>query len=432
MGTFTTVAQLIGVLSALIILHEIGHFIGARLFKFDVDEFGIGIPPQFLRLWRRKGYIRIGSSLITIPAGIKVLQDLEVSMWVDVITLPREDGSYVLHQLSVLDPNLHNLTSKNELTGEGSHRIQGELTEVELGMLFSLNWLPLGGFVKIRGEGNTSIPDGLAAANPWKRLVVYAFGPLMNLLLGVILYAVIVSQLGVADITQVLIVEVNSNSPAEAAGLKVGDLIKEVDGTTIDGMNALHDAIYAKLGKEIEMLYIREGEIKVASIIPREIPPESEGAIGIVMGNPTTPISWFEALPWGAVSTLNHSIALVTLPAQVVKGAITVEEARPVGYKGMYDIYQNVQDRELVPGAPKSLNTIWFFTTITISLGVLNLLPIPALDGGRILFALPEIIFRRKIPIGVQNFVNMVSFTLMILLFFYINYLDFVNPVQLP
>jgi regulator of sigma E protease len=98
----------------------------------------------------------------------------------------------------------------------------------------------------------------------------------------------------------------------------------------------------------------------------------------------------------------------------------------------MYDIYQNVQEREIIPGVPQSFNVIWFFTTITISLGILNLLPIPALDGGRILFALPEIILRRRIPMEIQNVVNFISFTLMILLFFYINYLDFVNPVQLP
>jgi regulator of sigma E protease len=150
------------------------------------------------------------------------------------------------------------------------------------------------------------------------------------------------------------------------------------------------------------------------------------------MGNPTEQINWFEAIPYGLASTYNHSIALITLPSEVIRGAISPEQARPVGYKGMYDIYQNVQERELVPGAPQSLNTIWFFTTITISLGILNLLPVPALDGGRILFVLPEIIFRRRIPIEIQNLINMVSFTIMILLFFYINYLDFANPVQLP
>jgi regulator of sigma E protease len=432
MSSITTILQLIFVLSALIILHEIGHFIGARLFKLEVDEFGIGIPPQMLRFWRRKGSFQIGDSHIKIPGGIKVRQDLEISMWVDASVRRDLDGNYLLNQLKVLNPSMDDLTPKHELAADGNYHIRGEITAVNQGMLFTLNWLPLGGFVKIRGEGDPSIPDGLALSNPWKRLVVYAFGPLMNLLLGVILYAVIVSMIGMPDISQVLVVEVAEGSPAELAGLQVEDQIIEIAGASINSMNTIHEVIGANLGQETELTYLRDGVTRVVTLIPRENPPEGQGAIGIVMGNPTKSISWLEALPLGVVSTYNHSVTLITLPAQVIRGVITPEQARLVGYKGMYDIYQNVQERELVPGAPQSLNAVWFFTTITISLGILNLLPIPALDGGRILFVLPEIIFRRRIPIEVQNMINMVSFTIMILLFFYINYLDFANPVQLP
>jgi regulator of sigma E protease len=432
MSSITTILQLIIVLSALIILHEIGHFIGARLFKLEVDEFGIGIPPQMLRFWRRSGSFQIGSSHINIPGGIKVLGDLEVSMWVDATVQRHGDGNYRLSQLNVLDPSVDDLTPKHELATDGTVQIRGEITAVNQGMLFTLNWLPLGGFVKIRGEGDPSVPDGLALSNPWKRLVVYAFGPLMNLLLGVVLYAVIVSQLGMPDVSQVLVMEVAEGSPAESAGLQDGDRILDIAGTSINSMNTIHEVISANLGVETQLTLLRGDETRVVSLVPREDPPEGQGAIGIVMGNPTEPISWFEALPLGAASTYNHSIALITLPAQVARGVITPEQARLVGYKGMYDIYQNVQERELAPGAPQSLNTIWFFTIITISLGILNLLPIPALDGGRILFVLPEIILRRRIPIQVQNLINMVSFTLMILLFVYINIMDFANPIQLP
>jgi len=432
MDAFSTIFQLIIVISALIILHEIGHYIGARLFKFDVDEFGIGIPPQILRFWRRKGSFTVGSTQIKIPAGIIALKDIEVSSWVDATIETKSDGTNTLKKIRIIDSKFESPEFINKQLKDGKRRIQGEVTDVKQGMLFTLNGLPLGGFVKIRGEGDTSIPEGLAAANPWKRLVVYAFGPLMNILLGVILYAVIVSQLGVADTSIVKIIEVDPNSPAEAAGLMAEDVIQYVDATPIDSMNLIHQTISAKLGEEITISYLRDGTTHETTMVPREHPPEGEGAIGIVMGNPTEQISWIEALPWGAVSTANHSIALIRLPGQVIRGVISPADARPVGYKGMYDIYQNVQERELVPGAPQSLNTIWFFTTITISLGILNLLPIPALDGGRILFALPEIIFRRKIPIQVQNAVNMVSFILMILLFFYINLLDFIQPIQLP
>jgi regulator of sigma E protease len=432
MSALNTIVQLVLVLSALIILHEIGHYLGARLFKLDVEEFGIGIPPLMLRLWRQKSRLKIGTTWVKVPAGTRLLQDLEKSTWVEADTQRTAEGEYILRQLKVLDRKQDDLTPKSTPTGEAQFSLRGDLTAVKLGTLFTLNWLPLGGFVKIKGEGDTSVPDGLARANPWKRLVVYFFGPMMNLLLGIALYALMVSQIGMADFSKVLVLDIAKGSPAEGAGLQVGDLLLDINGTLVDGMNTIHEVIKANLGQEIEITFERQEKIQSVNLVPRPKPPEGEGAIGIVMGNPTVPISWFEALPMGVVSTANHSIALVTLPAQVVRGAISPAEARPVGYKGMYDIYQNVQEQELVPGAPQSLNTIWFFTTITISLGILNLLPIPALDGGRILFILPEIIFRRRIPIEIQNLVNMISFTIMILLFFYINYLDFVNPVQLP
>ena len=354
MNTFTAIAQLVIVISALIILHELGHFLAARFFKIEVEEFGIGFPPRALTLFE---------------AG---------------------------------------------------------------GTKYSLNWLPLGGFVKIKGDGNPDVPGGLAASSPWIRLAVYLAGPVTNLLIGVVLYAVIFGQLGTPDPTQVLIVDVAADSPAEQAGLQAGDIIKTVDGQDINSMDALHEAIFAKLGETIRLAYSRDGKTQETSMVPRVDPPAGEGSIGIAMSNPTQPSSWFMALPMGVAATVDHVVALVTLPAQVVKGSIAPEDARPVGYKGMYDIYQVVRERDVIPGAPQNFSAIWFFTTITISLGVINLLPIPALDGGRILFTLPEIVLRRRIPIEVQNWINMISFTALILLFLYINVMDFANPVQLP
>jgi regulator of sigma E protease len=432
MSTLYTIVQLVAVLSAMIILHEFGHYLGARLFKLDVEEFGIGVPPLLLRYFRRKGSLKIGSTWVKVPAGTRFLKDLEKNSWVEATTQRSPEGDHVLQELTVLSPDQGDLTPRLEPIGGDRYTLRDELTEVKLGTLFTLNWLPLGGFVKIKGEGDTSIPDGLACANPWKRLVVYSFGPLMNLLLGVVLYTLMLSQIGIADQSKVLIVDIASGSPAEAAGLQVGDLILDIAGTPIDNMNTIIEVVSSHLGQEIQVTFERQGQVQAVTLVPRTNPPQGEGAIGIGMGNPTVPISWFKALPQGVAATVDYSIALATLPSQVVKGAVTPAEARPVGYKGMYDIYQNVQEQEQVPGVPQRLNIIGFFTMITLSLGILNLLPIPPLDGGRILFILPEILFRRRIPIQIQNMINMISFTIMILLFFYINYLDFVNPVQLP
>jgi regulator of sigma E protease len=360
-----------------------------------------------------------------------MLQDIEISNWLDAKVKRQADGSTMLLNYRVIDPTIENPTHKIQPNEDESIQIVGEVTETNPGMLFTINWLPLGGFVKIRGEGDTSIPEGLAAANPWKRLVVYAFGPMMNLLLGVILFAVIGSKIGIDDYSQVLIVHVSSNSPAEAAGLKMGDIIKDFNGKSIDSIEKLQEYVEEKKGEEIQLGFLREGETQVVTLTPRINHPANEGSMGVGLSHPLKKATLVQAIPWGFQMVYNQTRFLLTIPAQLFKGD-SAEDARLVGYKGMYDMYAYIQDIEIAPDIPKYINTISFIITITLSLGILNLLPIPALDGGRILFALPEIIIRRKIPIEIQNLVNMISFTVMILLFIYINILDFVKPIQLP
>ena len=91
-----------------------------------------------------------------------------------------------------------------------------------------------------------------------------------------------------------------------------------------------------------------------------------------------------------------------------------------MGYKGMFDIYRSLQ------------SPLWFFMAISISLGIINLFPIPALDGGRIMLTLPEILIHRRIPAQYENMIHMVGFALLIMLLIYINLQDFLNPIQLP
>lgn len=296
---------------------------------------------------------------------------------------------------------------------------------------YTLNWIPLGGFVRPRGESQPEIEGGLAASKPLVRIGVYLAGPLMNLLAAVAIFAIIYSRTGLPDFSVIQIHEVVQNSPAAEAGLQVGDTVVSINDKEPTSYDYFRSEIQEHLGEEITIAYEREGQIGEVSLIPRADPPENEGAIGILMTSPIEKINWFQALPLAVEATGQYSVALLKLPGQLLRG--TADSAgRPVGYKGMYDTFSGAKEGLLIPGTSVDVNVLFFLVMITISLGVLNLLPIPALDGGRILFVLPELIIGRRVSQQVQNVVNAIGFFSVILLLIYINILDFTSPIQLP
>lgn len=349
------IAQFIIAIASLIVVHELGHLIAAKLMGIPVEEFGIGFPPRVVRLFTWGG------------------------------------------------------------------------TD------FTLNWIPLGGFVRPKGETDPDVPNGLAAANPWKRIFVLLAGPAANLLLAIVLYAVIFLQIGGPDTSQVQVFSVEAGSPAAEAGLEVDDVILAINGETADSTEELHNLIYANLGEPIALTYQRDGRTNTVNLIPRDPPPAS-GAIGIGMGHPRIPVDGFLALYFGGQATGDIIQELATLPGQLINSNNAGQEGRLIGYKGMFDIYTEVRsaDAELASEIPAAINTMSFFASISISLGILNLVPIPALDGGRILFSIPEILTGRRIPAAYENAINLVGFAALILLMIYVNLQDFLNPLSIP
>ncbi|RME08402.1 MAG: RIP metalloprotease [Anaerolineae bacterium] len=350
--------QLVVALSALILVHELGHFIAARLVRVRVEEFGLGYPPRALTLFERNG------------------------------------------------------------------------------TRYTLNWLPLGGFVRLKGEmEEDGDPDSLHSANPWARLLIFLAGPVMNLLAAAALYAMIFLQIGAPDVQRVLVTETDPGSPAETAGLLPGDIITAVNDQPVRGMNDLHDKIYAHLGVPITLTVQREAETLQFELVPRENPPEGEGAIGIAMSNPLIPVGLHQAIPLGFVATYGSAQMLLSLPGDILAGRIAPEAARPVGLKGMRDALKYANQLELpeeAADAPFNVNVLGFFAWISVTLGIVNLLPIPALDGGRIALLLPEIVLRRRIPLKWQNAVIAITFAALVALMVYINLLDFIDPLTLP
>lgn len=284
---------------------------------------------------------------------------------------------------------------------------------------FTLNLIPLGGFVRPKGENDPDVPGGLAAANPWVRLGVLIAGPAMNLLVGVLLSIILVYNLGDPVPGRVRITEVIPGSPAQLAGLQVDDVILRLNGKETANSSEIRAAIFANLGQEIEIEFERSGKVQSLSLMPEQS-QQGNWAVGIGMEQERQPTTWLAAIPRGITNIVDYSRSVLSLPLQISRGEVSPEQGRPLGYRGMFEVFLWLENPPL------------FFMIITTSLGIFNLLPIPALDGGRILLTLPEILIRKRVPPKLENMIHLIGFAVLLLLLIYINVQDFINPVQLP
>ncbi len=350
----------------MVIIHELGHFIAARLCKIEVEEFGIGLPT---------------------PGAIKLF------------------------------------------TWQGTK--------------FTLNWLPLGGFVRPKGENDPTVQGGLAAATPWRRFIVLAAGPLMNLLTAVIIYSFIFYRVGVPDTTRVLVSSVMANSPAEEAGFQSGDIFVSGNGDSIRSYDDLRVIVDSNPGQQVVFQVDRGGQEIELTATPIFFEDEGRVMIGVGLGVPfvrsSSPV---ETLSLGARYTYLNIRNLLSLPAQMIRGNLTPEQSRVIGLKGIYDIIGQTVSRDIEASAnttaaqpstdpmDQPIRTLELIAALSISLGVFNLFPFPALDGGRIIFLLPELIFRRRVPARVENLVHGLGMTVLLLFMIYVNVMDFVNPIN--
>jgi regulator of sigma E protease len=302
---------------------------------------------------------------------------------------------------------------------------------------FSLNWIPFGGFCRMKGENLTDTqPGSFAAASPWKRLLTLMGGPLMNLLLGMFLIVFIFMKMGSYDTSRVEILDVAAYSPAAIAQIQPGDIIEKVNDDPVTSMDSLSALVKVNLGKTTDVTLLRGEETIVVQLVPRIDPPDGEGAMGVSITNPTVPVTFFQAVPAAALSTLEQGAQLIMIPVKLISGQISSEDTRLVSVVGLYDIYNEVktEDSQSAATNPEMANllTISYLATLSIALGYTNLLPFPAIDGGRILFLIPELLFKKKVRPELENRVHLIGFSLLMILMVVLVINDIVNPIKIP
>jgi len=334
------------ILSVLVIVHELGHFLVARKFNIKVEEFGLGYPP---RIWGKR---------------------------------------------------------------------KGET-------IYSINALLLGGFVKLLGEDYAElreVPDdqrkrAFSAQKKRVRVLVLMAGVVMNFILGIVIFAGIYTKIGIPEKVNYLVVTgLAQDSPAEQAGIELEDRIIGVEGMEWPGKDNLTrdfvDYVKSKRGEEVKLLFKDESSLIV---IPRleEETPEGQGALGVGISSMDLVqyplwqrpfrgmvVGMREALGWGKEIV----VGMGKMFYKLFQGEVPKDVGGPVA---IYEVSKDVTSEGIMA-------TLQFVAILSINLSILNLLPIPALDGGRLLFIAIESVIRRRVKPELEQTIHIMGMVLIL------------------
>lgn len=283
---------------------------------------------------------------------------------------------------------------------------------------YTLNWLPFGGFVKLKGEQGESAddPDSFVSKPIWQRIIVLGAGVLMNIAFTVFVFTIgfsvgmpqsidgLSSGADVRDY-RIQIIGIVPDTPAAQGGLQMGDIIERIEGTDFDSITAIQEFVGSREGEELAV-EIKRGEQELTLPIAPSIRDENKSAtFGIelmAIGTVSYPphVAFYEAI--------RTTIALIQTIFQTLGSAI--RSLQFDGFVGPVGIAKHTAQAATL-GFSYLLNLM---ALISLSLGIFNVLPIPALDGGRILFALIEGLRRRAIRPEIENAIHLVGFVILL------------------
>lgn len=342
----TTIFSFIFVLGLLIFVHELGHFITAKMVGIKVERFSLGFPPRMI--------------------GKKI-----------------GDTDYCI------------------------------------------SWIPLGGYVKMAGMIDESM-DATIRGEPWEfqskpiwqRTIVISAGSFMNILTAIVIFALVAYFYGIPKPNGAQISEVLAGKPAAAIGLQPGDVIVSVNNQSVKDAEELTSIIHQYPEQEIEISWVHEGKIFTSKVIPERDPERNIGLIGIRVGTRMIYQKTGFIDAWGyGIST---SVMFVKLIGKSLKLIITGKEKLKDAFGGPITI-------AVLAGESAKMgwqNLLQFTAFISLNLGLLNILPVPVLDGGHLVFLLIEAIRRKPVSIKTRLVVQKIGMALLLALMIFIIFND--------
>ncbi len=362
------------ILSILVLVHEFGHFVAAKLFGVKVEEFALGLP-------------------FTRPIFSK--------------------------------------TGKDK-------------------MIWAIYPVIFGGFVRLLGEDGEvkNNPASFANKKPKVRALILVAGVFMNMVLGVILLYVMLSLSSfktfmpdfaqyrfhnAAQTKRVIVTDVKKGAPADLAGIKSGDIIVAVANHEIEGSQSMQDLTKKSAGKSVAITLYHQVPLSPRKIyaIPRANPPQGEGPMGIAIAD-VLEISYptlSQKITSGLILTFDLGIYTMKVLSTLVGNAISMKDAAPVvsNLSGPVGIFNITKSFLQIGGIEAIFNIVQLMAMMTINLAIFNILPFPALDGGRLLFVMIEGIIGKKIKPSWEKYIHQAGMAVLLALMFLVTFNDVVR-----
>lgn len=418
--TILNIAGFILIFGILVFIHELGHFLVARRNGIVTEEFGFGFPPRVVTLRRGRGRLLIGDRSVVVPAGFVLPAELVAGSQVIYETTSDKRGRPVLSKIEIVED------------AGANPRDMNTVKLVDSGTIYSINLIPVGGFVRMRGEDGPAGPGSFASASAKARAATLLAGPLMNFALAIVLFA-LSAMIGQPEAMPGGRIEaISPASPAEQAGLQPNDRIFLIDEAVVRSAGDIGDYIRTRPGEPVTLTVERDGQRFTVTVTPRVSPPPGEGAIGLAL-LPVTELSRsgpVEALTRGVTDTARFTYLTLSVPAMLLRGAIEPADARPVGPVAIFSLTSGAITATQSSG-------LWYpvlqlMGILSAALAITNLLPIPALDGGRLLFIIIEKIRGRRVDPNWEGAIHLAGMVILLGLMAIITYQDFASPIPLP
>lgn len=284
--------------------------------------------------------------------------------------------------------------------------------------LYSIRALPLGGFCAIEGEGGDSYEeDSMMSKKPWQKFIIFIAGAVMNFLLAWVIFASIIGYTGIASNT---VSFVEPNSPAYEAGLKEGDMIVAVNGNKTKDFVAIKEQLGTSADAHTFQVIESNKAEKTLTIEPKQV----EDGRYMYGFRPGKAAASFVDIVWGG---LRDSVMVVVQIFQtfimLITGEVPVQEL--AGIVGVVQISSDMWNEGMKQGMMTAIMTIVNLAgLLSANLAVFNLLPLPALDGGRIVFTIIEMIRRKPVDPEKEGMVHTIGFILLMVLMVFVLFND--------